>query len=343
MGHGGYRVKPRIRQSAKQPRPVGRAVSALLFLLLPALCITSLLLGVGDVSISTLLHPATAGEAWELLMISRVPRTIALILAGASMAVAGLIMQMLVRNRFVEPSTAGTVESATLGILAVTLIAPDTMVFGKMLVATVFALLGTALFLAILRRIPLRSPFLVPVVGLVLGGVVQAITTFFAYQYDLLQSLHAWSTGDFSGVLRGRYELLWAGFALTIAAYIAADRFTVVGMGEQFTTNLGLNHKRLVAVGLVIVAAISAVVVVTAGNIPFLGLLVPNVVSLFFGDNLRRSVPWVAFLGALFVLVCDIIGRLVYYPHEIPIGTVMGIIGSVLFLYLLLNKRIRFA
>lgn len=311
--------------------------------LLVMLCGVSVFLGVGNASLSALLDPSTRHDAWQLIVISRLPRTLALMLAGTSMAVAGLIMQMLVRNRFVEPSTAGTVESATLGILAVTLIAPDTAIFGKMLVATVFAMAGTAVFLSILRRLPLRSPFLVPVVGLVLGGVIQAITTFFAYQYDLMQSLHAWTTGDFSGVLRGRYELLWAGFFLACAAYLAADRFTVAGMGEQFTTNLGLNHRRLTVVGLIIVSAISAVVVVTAGSIPFLGLLVPNVVSMLFGDNVRKSLPWVAFLGAIFVLTCDIIGRLVFYPHEIPLGTVVGVVGSGLFLYLLLNRRSRFA
>ncbi|WP_073102168.1 ABC transporter permease [Pollutimonas bauzanensis] len=319
------------------------ALLLLLFALLAALCAVSLFLGVGDVTLSSLWNPSTRAEAWQLMLISRLPRTLALMLAGTSMAVAGLIMQMLVRNRYVEPSTAGTVESATLGILAVTLVAPDTPVFGKMLVAAAFALAGTGLFLTILRRIPLRSPFLVPVLGLVLGGVVQAITTFFAYQHDLMQSLHAWTTGDFSGVLRGRYELLWGGFLLACAAYAAADRFTVAGMGEQFTTNLGLNHRRLTVVGLVIVSAISAVVVVTAGSIPFLGLLVPNVVSMLFGDNVRKSLPWVAFLGAIFVLACDIIGRLVYYPHEIPLGTVVGIVGSGLFLYLLLNRRSRYA
>ncbi|MBP6018849.1 MAG: ABC transporter permease [Burkholderiaceae bacterium] len=331
--------RPTPRREA-QTRP---ALLLLMLALLVGLCGVSLLLGVGDVTLSTLWNPSTRDEAWQLITISRLPRTLALMLAGTSMAVAGLIMQMLVRNRFVEPSTAGTVESATLGILAVTLVAPNTPVFGKMLVAGSFALAGTALFLSILRRIPLRSPFLVPVIGLVLGGVVHAITTFFAYQYDLMQSLHAWTTGDFSGVLRGRYELLWGGFLLACAAYAAADRFTVAGMGEQFTTNLGLNHRRLTVVGLVIVSAISAVVVVTAGSIPFLGLLVPNVVSMLFGDNMRKSLPWVAFLGAIFVLACDIIGRLVYYPHEIPLGTVVGVVGSALFLYLLLNRRTRFA
>lgn len=317
-------------------------VVAAMVALFVVLCVASLLLGVGDVSLSALWHASFDDEAWQLFAISRVPRTLALILAGSSMAVAGMIMQMLMRNRFVEPSTAGTIESATLGILLVTLLAPDMPVIGKMLVAAACAMAGTGLFVVILRRLPIRSTMLVPVIGLVLGGVIHAITTFFAYQFDLLQSLHAWTTGDFSGVLRGRYELLWIGFVLACAAYIAADRFTVVGMGEQFTTNLGLNHKRLTVIGLVIVSAISAVVVITVGGIPFLGLLVPNVVSMYFGDNMRKSVPWVAALGALFVLVCDIVGRLIYYPYEIPIGTVVGIIGSVLFLCLLLNRRTRF-
>lgn len=323
----------------KRTAYVSPFVVLLFVVLFVVLVLTSLFLGVGNTNIPDLLSSGFASETWQLLMISRVPRTSALVLAGASMAVAGMIMQMLMRNRFVEPSTAGTLESATLGILLVTIFLPDAPLFIKMLAATACAMLGTGLFLMILKRLPLRSATLVPVVGLVLGGVISAVTTFFAYQLDLLQTLNAWTTGDFSGVLRGRYELLWIGFVLACLAYLAADRFTVVGMGEQFTTNLGINYKRMTWIGLVIVSAISAVVVITVGSIPFLGLLVPNVVSLYFGDNMRKSVPWVAFLGALLVLVCDILGRIIYYPFEIPIGTVLGVIGSVLFLYLLLNRR----
>ncbi|MCZ7486762.1 ABC transporter permease [Rhizobium rhizogenes] len=312
-------------------------ISALLLAL--TLAIVSLFVGVSNVSLTTLFSPDTSADALRVLLVSRIPRTLALILAGSSMAIAGLIMQMLVRNRFVEPSTAGTTESAGLGLLVVTLFAPETPIFGKMLVAAVFALAGTALFLRILRQVPLRDVLLVPLIGIMLGGVISAVTTFFAYRFDLLQSLGAWMTGDFSGVLRGRYELLWVGFIFAIAAYLAADRFTVAGMGRDFTTNLGLNYRRVMALGLTIVSLVSAVVVVTVGMIPFLGLIVPNVVSLMIGDNMRRSVPWVATLGAVFVLSCDIIGRTVRAPYEIPIGTVVGVIGSVLFLYLLLRKR----
>ena len=326
--------------SARAPRHISHAWLALPLLLTAALVALSVAIGAGDFSFAGLLA-GTQSTDWQLLVVSRLPRTLALLLAGMSLAVAGLIMQMLVRNRFVEPSTVGTIEAATLGVLVLALLAPDTPVFGKMLVAAAFAMAGTFLFLGLLRRIPLRSPYLVPLVGLILGGVIQAVTTFFAFRYDMLQTLHAWTVGDFSGVLRGRYELLWLGAVLAFAAWVAADRFTVAGMGQQFTTNLGLNYKRLTFYGLLIVSAISAVVVVTAGSIPFLGLIVPNVVSILFGDNMRRSVPWVALLGGLFVLACDIIGRLVVYPYEIPIGTVVGIIGGALFLFLLLRGRSR--
>mgnify|MGYP003675711937 FL=1 len=304
-----------------------------------ALGVLSLFIGVSDVTPMTLLDPATSTRAFEMLMVSRVPRTLALVLAGAALSVAGLIMQMLVRNRFVEPSTAGTVESASLGLLVVMLLAPGLPVILKMLVAAAFAMAGTAVFLGILRRVPLRSEFIVPLIGLMLGGVIEAGTNFFAFRYDLLQSINAYMIGDFSAILRGRYELLWISFGLTCVAYVAADRFTVAGLGQDFTTNLGLDYRKVMALGMVIVSLVTATVVVTCGVIPFLGLVVPNIVRLVIGDHLRRTLPWVALLGAALVIACDIVARLVIAPYEIPIGTIMGVIGSGLFLYFLLRRR----
>lgn len=303
------------------------------------LAIISLFIGVSDVSLGALLSSSAEDRPMQVLLISRIPRTLAIILAGASMAIAGLVMQMIVRNRFVEPSTAGTTESASLGFLTVTIFAPGWPLMAKMLVAALFALAGTALFLRILRAVPLRDMLLVPLVGIMLGGIIGAITTFFAYRFELMASMLAWTMGDFSGVLRGRYELLWIGFGCAILAYIAADRFTVAGMGRDFTTNLGLNYQRVMVLGLVIVSLVSAVVLVSVGSIPFLGLIVPNLVSLMVGDNMRRTVPWVATMGAGFVLACDILGRLIRAPYEIPISVVVGVIGSAIFLVLLLRTR----
>lgn len=303
-----------------------------------ALAIVSLFVGVSDVSLPLLLAGDVDSRAVEVFFISRVPRTLALMLAGASMAISGLVMQMIVRNRFVEPGTTGTSESAALGFLVVTILAPGWPLMAKMMVAAVFALGGTALFLRVLRAVPLRDVLLVPLVGIMLGGIVGAISAFIAYRANLMGSLLAWNMGDFSGVLRGRYELLWFGLAGCILAYIAADRFTVAGMGRDFTTNLGLNYRRVMVLGLVIVSVVSAVVLVSVGSIPFLGLIVPNLVSMLVGDNMRRTVPWVTIGGAGMVLACDIVGRLIRFPYEIPISVVMGVIGSMVFLYLLLRS-----
>jgi len=325
----------------RAPRTRGRAgesaalaAGAVVVLLL---AVASMFIGVSDISLPRLLGNDPA--AWDIFWISRVPRTVAVVLAGMAVAVAGLIMQLMARNRFVEPSTVGTTESATLGILVVTVLAPGAPLLAKMGVASLFAVLGTALFLAILRKLPTRNTLLIPLVGIMLGGVIAAVTTFFAYRFDLLQTLSNWMLGDFSGVLRGRYELLWIVALLTLIGFVAADRFTVAGMDQDFTTNLGLNYARTLRLGLVIVSLISAVVVTSVGAVPFLGLVVPNIVSLIFGDNLRRAVPWTAVFGAGFVLICDIIGRTIRYPYEVPVGMVMSVIGAALFLVLLLRKR----
>jgi iron complex transport system permease protein len=250
-------------------------------------------------------------------------------------------MQMLVRNKFVEPSTTGVTEFATLGMLGTTVLVPGMAVVGKTAVAAVFGLVGTWVFLRVVRAVPVRQLVLVPLVGIMLGGVVGAVTTFFAYRLDLLQSLMQWSQGSFAGVMQGRYEFVWIAGAMVVVAWVAADRFSVIGLGEEFATNLGLDFRRVVAVGMVVVAVITAAVLVTAGLIPFLGLVVPNVVSLLIGDNVRRAIPWVAVLGAVFVVACDIVARTVRFPYEIPLSVVVGVVGAVLFLWLLLRRRSR--
>ena len=304
-----------------------------------ALALWSLSVGVSDVSWNTLWSAHEDDMVAQVLMYSRVPRTLALVLAGSAMAVAGLLMQMLARNHFVEPSTMGTVESATLGMLMCMLWAPGWPVLAKMGVSAVMALAGTALFMAVLSRIALRSAWIVPLVGLILAGVIEAATTFLAYQHDMIQSLRSFSNGDFSVVIEGRYEMLWLSLGVTALAVLAADRFTVAGLGESFATNLGLNYRALVLQGLVVVSVVTACIVVTVGAIPFVGLIVPNLVRLAVGDNVRRSVWWVALAGAGLTLLCDLLGRLVIAPYEIPVGTVMGVVGSVLFLGLLLRRR----
>lgn len=280
------------------------------------------------------------GDQIQVFFISRVPRLIAILTAGMSMSVVGLIMQQLARNRFVTPSTSGTVESATLGIFVSILFFSSAPLLVKMAIAFVFALSGTMLFLKILERVQLKDVIVVPLIGIMFGGVIGSITTFFAYRHDLLQTLGAWTNGDFSGILRGRYELLYIAVPVTIVAYLFADRFTLAGMGEEFSINLGLNYSQVMNTGLGLIALTTSVVVLTVGAIPYLGLIVPNVVTMMMGDNLKKVLPYTALFGAIFVLASDIIGRTIRYPYEIPIGTVVGVLGSGIFLLLILRRGV---
>lgn len=304
-------------------------------LLLLSVC--SVFIGVKDVSPLDLLH--LTEDQLQTLTISRIPRLISIIIAGVSMGIVGLIMQQLSRNKFVSPTTGGTDDSARLGILVSLVLFSSATSMQKMLVAFTFALGGTFLFMKILDKVKYKDAIFIPLVGLMFGNIVSSISTFFAYKYNLIQSLSAWLQGNFSMTIKGRYELLYISIPVVIIAYLYANRFTIAGMGEEFAINLGLHYKKIVNLGLVIVALVSSVVMLTVGTIPFLGLIIPNIVSMYQGDHLKKNLPHTALLGAVFVLFCDILGRIIIYPYEIPIGLTVGVLGSGIFLYLLIRRR----
>lgn len=277
----------------------------------------------------------------EMFWISRVPRTAALGLAGCAMAVSGLIMQLLTQNRFVEPSTTGTTEWAALGLLVTVVIAPAAPVGVRMVVASLAAFAGTLVFLAILRRISLRSSLVVPLVGIMLGAVVSSFTTYLAVTTNALQMLGTWFMGSFTSIVRGRYEILWVVAIVVVLVFLYADRITVAGLGRDVATSVGLDHGRVLLVGTALVAVATGMTTVVVGFLPFLGLVVPNLVSMWRGDNARTNLPWVCLGGVAIVVVCDIVGRVIRMPFEVPVSMILGVVGSVVFLSLLLKMRAR--
>ncbi|WP_223700457.1 ABC transporter permease [Sutcliffiella deserti] len=304
---------------------------------LVVLSVVSLFIGVKGVTPFDLFN--LKNEQVQILLQSRIPRLISIIIAGVSMSICGLIMQQLTRNKFVSPTTAGTMDSARLGVLVSLLLFASASPVLKMSIAFLFALLGTFIFMKILDKIKFKDTVFIPLVGLMFGSIIGSITTFLAYRYDLIQNMSSWLQGNFSLIIKGRYELLYISIPLVIITYLFANKFTVAGMGEEFSINLGLPYKQIVNIGLVIVAAVTSIVILTVGMIPFLGLIIPNIVSIYNGDHLKKNLSHTALMGATFVLFCDILGRLIIFPYEIPIGMTVGVIGSAVFLYLLLRRK----
>ena len=322
---------PRARAATR-----GRLFDAKLLIgivVVAGLLIASLFTGVYDIS--------GGPDGAEMFQITRIPRTIALVLAGASMAMAGLVMQLLTQNRFVEPTTTGTTEWAGLGLLTVMVLVPQPSLPLRMAGAVVAAFVGTMIFFLFLKRVSLRSSLIVPIVGIMLGAVVGAVSTYLALATNTLQSLGVWFAGSFTSVLRGQYEMLWIVAVVGVIVFIVADRLTVAGLGEEIATTVGLDYDRIMLLGTALIAIVTGVVTVVVGNLPFLGLIVPNIVSMVRGDDLRSNLPWVCLLGIGIVTLCDLIGRLIVMPFEVPVSLILGIVGAVVFVLLLLRQRRR--
>jgi len=309
-----------------------------LFLLFSVLCLLSLFLGAQQLQWSDLLN--FSSDTWLTLTASRLPRLFAIILTGIGLAVCGVILQHIVRNRFVEAGTTGGLDAAKLGILVALTVLPNANMISKMLFALIFCFIASLIFIAIVRRIQFRNSLLIPVIGLMYGSILAALAEFYAYQNNMLQSMQGWLLGDFSRVVQGHYELMYIIVPMVILSYVFAQRFTVLGMGADTASSLGLNYNVMAAIGLLIVATTVSASVITVGAIPFVGLVVPNLVALKYGENLKKTLPIVAFGGASLLLLCDIIGRFILYPFEVPIALTAGGVGGLLFL-ILIFKRMR--
>ena len=197
---------------------------------------------------------------------------------------------------------------------------------------------GTWIFVWFIQRIQFKDVIMVPLVGIMFGNVITGITNYFAYKYEMSQSLSTWLVGHFSMVLRGRYELVYLVVPLVILAFLFANHFNIVGMGQDFSKNLGVHYNAILFMGLSIAAMITASVVVVVGSISYIGLIVPNLVAMFKGDKIRGTLVDTALFGSIFVLVCDMIARVVIAPYELPIELIIGIVGSIVFIGMLLYR-----
>jgi iron complex transport system permease protein len=298
-----------------------------------ALGIASMAIGVYDIR--------GQADGMDMFFITRVPRTAALMLTGAAMSMAGLVMQLITQNRMVEPTTTGTIEWAGLGLLFIYLLFPAPTLVQRMAGAIVFSFAGTMIFFLFLRRVKLRSSLIVPIVGMMLGAVISAFSTFVGLTFQMTQNIENWFIGSFAPIQVGRYEYLWLIIFVTVLIFAYADKLTLAGLGEDVATNLGVNYNRIVMLGTCLISFSVGIVAAVIGNLPFLGLIVPNIVSMCRGDDLRTNLPWVCALGMGTITLCDIISRTIIMPFEVPVSLILGTVGSIVFIIMILKQRRR--
>ena len=152
------------------------------------------------------------------------------------------------------------------------------------------------------------------------------------------QALASLTVGHFSTVVRGHYEIVFLVLPLLLLTFYFAQHFNIVGLGSGLAQSLGVNYQLFLFIGLTLAAMLTASIVVVVGTISYIGLIVPNLVTMYQGDNLKNTLLNTALAGALFVLACDLIGRLIIFPYEVPIELIVGSLGSLIFIALIFRR-----
>ena len=306
-----------------------RILISVLFVILSVL---SLMIGsLSGVTLNALL--AGDSTAWDVFIYSRIPRTSAIILSAAGLSVAGLIMQAISRNKFMSPSTSGTTDAAAFGLLLSFILLNQQSGIVQMLFAFVFALVSTLLFTLVINRLKMREIVYIPLLGMMYGGLISAISTAVAYRFEAMQMMTAIGMGSFARL--GDFSIVYIVVIPLMLSVMYATKFSIIGLGEDFAKSLGLRYNRVVLLGLIIIALISAATYVAVGPLPFIGLIIPNMAASFYGDNLKKSIVDLMIFGADFVLVCDILSRLVIYPFEMSVSLIISLVGGVIFMFYL--------
>lgn len=310
----------------------------LLLVLLGILVSISLFVGVHAITPTALL---IGDERQVFLFIkTRIPRTVSLVLAGAMMSVSGKIIQHFMQNKFVSAGAIGMIDSARFGILLVMLLIPTSSLLMRSTVAFIFAYIGVLIFLALCRILPKGDDMLIPLAGVMFSNIIGAIVTFFAYQFQLIQNITAWLQGDFATVMEGSYELIYMTIPIFFLLFIFAHIITVAGLGEEMAQSIGVNYRLLQMGILALVALGASSVLIMVGTVPFLGVVIPNLVSLYYGDHFKKNIGLIAVYGSIFLIVCDIISRVIIHPYEMPVSVIAGVIGGFLFLFILLRRKL---
>ncbi|MBG6030381.1 vitamin B12 ABC transporter permease BtuC [Proteus hauseri] len=310
-----------------------------LFLMVLVLCFLFIFsLSVGEISLFP--HQWLTEEAHLFVWQIRLPRILAVVTVGASLAIAGAIMQALFQNPLAEPGLLGVSSGA--GVCVVLLIVLQIGLSPWLISsAAIFGALGITLLLMFFTRIKKLSNAQLLLIGVALGVMASAIMTWLVYfssALDLRQLMY-WLMGSFSGIDWRHQILFWALIPIVLILILQADVLNYLSLGSFRAKQLGIavNQWRnwfILAVGLLIGLSVAL-----AGAISFVGLVVPHLLRLCGLTHYKTLLPACALSGGGLLLLADLLSRLILNGAEVPIGVITATLGAPLFIWLLATKE----
>ncbi|MHA6964934.1 Fe(3+)-hydroxamate ABC transporter permease FhuB [Zobellella denitrificans] len=294
--------------------------------------------------INLTLAPTGQGWQWswpdELLWSLRWPRLLTAAGAGAGLAVAGVILQRLIRNPLASPDIMGISAGATLALVLGVLLGGSSIHDGGPLLAFGGSMAVLAILLLLGRRHG-YAPAMMALVGIALAAFLDALLQFtLAKGNDQVFAILGWLSGSTYRVSEAQAGWLTAGILLTWLLALASGRgLTLVSIGDGIALGRGLALDRTRMLLLVLVSVICALVTAVMGPVAFVGLLAPHMASLLGARKAGPQLLLASLLGMALMLLSDWLGRVLLYPMQLPAGTLASIMGGTYFIYLLARKR----
>jgi ABC-type Fe3+-siderophore transport system, permease component len=311
---------------------------AIFSLLLVASLIVSLAFGSLRIPVSDVINAlfGHGADSTQRIVEMRIPRTLVAALAGATLAVSGLLLQGVVRNPLADPSIIGVTGGASVG--AMLMLAVFTQISVQWLPAGAFiGAVGAAVIVFLLGRKSSFNPAVVALIGLAVSSMASAVVQVLVIRMKLtLASALVWLSGTtYARNWDDFWQLVFWPIVLLPIAWYLARKVDVLQFSDATVTNLGLrvDRTRLVIGGVGV--AMAAAAVATVGSIGFIGLIAPHMTRMLVGPKYRKLVPLTALLGALLLVLADTIGRSLLAPKELPSGLVAAVVGAPYFMWLM--------
>ncbi len=292
-----------------------------------------------DLILRSLIKGSKAGTAHTLITLVRIPRVIGGIFAGAGLACAGVLLQGVMNNSLASPNTIGVNSGSGFAVMAAMMLFPKSP---SSLPAFAFAgAMLTTLLVFLLAYLADSSRTTIVLAGITLSSFFNAgINAIKILDPELSINLAAFMAGSLSGLTLDELTLPCACILVALCLSLILARYlNVLGLGEDIARCLGMRVMLVRFLLLGLASLMAGCVVSYAGLLSFVGLIVPHICRQLFGNDARSLLPCSALLGSSFVLLCDLLGRVLFAPYELPVGILMAFIGGPFFLYLLLKKK----
>ena len=281
----------------------------------------------------------------SIILAVRVPRVICVALSGAALSVCGAAMQGLLKNPLADGSTLGVSSGAALGAvlsIALEIYIPFLPFASTMIMAMLFAFLSLMLILSLAYRLDYSlATGTIILIGVIFSMFVSSIMALvIAFAGDHLKSITYWTMGSLAGSnYRNALVLLIALVVCGTVILLHARELNAFAIGEDNARHVGVNVKRVKLTIMITVSVLIGVCVSIGGTIAFVGLVTPHMVRMITGPNHKRILPASLFGGATFLMLCDLVARVILNPIELPIGVVTSLIGAVLFVVIFYQSR----